>query len=137
MHQESAIPSVVEMEFLNLSEGTYFNKIQSRKGGTPKQVLENAVIEMKATYGPEPLLCIKGWIRREPEAARLCGDANHDVLLCQAAGRELNLVEKNNIPVPAIDPRYMSVSVRTKLAQTCKNWLKPQNFWFLLGANKN
>lgn len=105
---ESAIPSVVEMEFLNLSEGTYFNKIQSRKGGTPKQVLENAVIEMKATYGPEPLLCIKGWIRREPEAARLCGDANHDVLLCQAAGRELNLVEKNNIPVPAIDPRYMS-----------------------------
>lgn len=119
MHQEP-IPSVVEVEFLTLRENTCFNKVQSRKGGTPKQVLENAVIEMKATYGPEPLLCIKGWIRREPEAARLCNDSNREVLLCETEGKELNLAEKSDRPVPANDPRYMSVSVMAKLAQIYK-----------------
>lgn len=102
------VPQMVNIEFLNLAENMCFYKVQSRKGGTPKQVLEHALIEMKATYGPEPLLKIRGWIRREPDAAKLCNDSNKEVPLCHSPGIELNLAEKSDILVMADDPRYMS-----------------------------
>ena len=104
-------PPTANVEFLNLSENQFFEKVQSRKGGKAKQVVDNGLIKMKATYGPDDLLRVQGWVRREENAAQLCGDNNDAVpLRDEVTGQILNLVNSTDLEIVSYEPRVISVS---------------------------
>ncbi|XP_031553760.1 uncharacterized protein LOC116290796 [Actinia tenebrosa] len=67
-----------ELQFLNLDEHTVFEKVQSRKGGLAKMRVCNAGVKMVCS-SPYQLLCIKAFVFREKEAAKLHGDENGKV----------------------------------------------------------
>ena len=110
------------VEFLNLEKDQIFDKVQCRKGGVARQVLTNAVIQMKATFSPGTLFHIAGWSRREEEAARLVGDLNKDDLLMKNEQEAMNLAENivdqehGAIPIPEVinGHQYFTVSVDSK-----------------------
>ncbi|XP_028411316.1 uncharacterized protein LOC114533890 [Dendronephthya gigantea] len=100
-------PLFAHVEFLNLEKDQIFEKVQCRVGGHARQILENAVIQMKATFSNAQLCQIVGCVRREEEAARIVGDGN-DYLLMKNEGEQMNLAdnfidpEHGPIPIPEV-----------------------------------
>ncbi|KAK3710022.1 hypothetical protein QZH41_002873 [Actinostola sp. cb2023] len=68
-------PGGTEVLFINLTEQTCFDKIQSRRGGLAKMRVTNGVVQM-VCQSPVQILSIKVFVFREPSAAELCGDDN-------------------------------------------------------------
>lgn len=83
------------VEFINLHEDKLFYKKQCRKNGLARQVITNGVVLMKAKYVGQ-LLRIRGWVRREPNAAKLCEDHNGPVLICGDDNQEKNLIKSDD-----------------------------------------
>ena len=100
-------PLFAHVEFLNLEKDKIFEKVQCRVGGVARQILENAVIQMKATFSQAQLCQIVGSVRRAEEAARLVGD-NNDYPLMKSEHEHLNLAdnfvdpEHGPIPIPEV-----------------------------------
>lgn len=75
-----------ELQFLNLTEHTVFEKVQSRKGGHAKMRVCKGVVDMVCS-SPYQLLCIKAFVFRDQEAAKLHGDENGKVELPVVMGK--------------------------------------------------
>lgn len=118
------IPQTAEVEFLDLEPGKVFYKKQCRKHKLARQVVTNGVVHMRAKFGPDQLLRIRGWIRREPKAAELFHDENGEVLICGADERELNLI-KNEDVLSIIEDRYIVQPFSVDLGEIYKGPQQP------------
>ena len=92
------LPQLAHVEFTDLHEGKVFFKKQCRKYNIARQIVMNGLVHMKAKCGPDQLLKIRGWVRREPRAAEMVNDKNGAVLICGVDNRELNLITDEDVP---------------------------------------
>ncbi|XP_028512563.1 uncharacterized protein LOC110231434 [Exaiptasia diaphana] len=83
-------PGGTEVIFLNLTENIIFDKFQSRRGGEARMRVLNGNVQM-VCKSPVQIMCIKVFVFREPDAAKLCGDDN---------GRMELPVKMGNMEVP-------------------------------------